>query len=233
MGIHNLARRRDMTNGHHRCPPATNCHLSAPIWRNDPTKPRHMKRPCLCIRDGVGEASKPKATCRPRSRLKAKRSHIWCQAHILGLFLAEHNSQDQTTSNEQGTTFRSNSSRCRGPSRKSSGSGELGEPPTGPALHTPRHTPRTCSHLRVWSSLVFPRVECCPYLRVRSSFVQVHHTACYHRPSRATMMTFGSGQLNNSQRGCMAPWSTRKRIWSSVPPEVALEMAHAASCSQV
>ncbi len=42
-------------------------------------------------------------------------------------------------------------------------------------------------------------------------------------------MIRASEQVNRSQRGLIHPWFTKYRICSGVPPEVALDMAHAAS----
>mmetsp|Transcript_2162 Transcript_2162/g.6388 ORF Transcript_2162/g.6388 Transcript_2162/m.6388 type:complete len:229 (+) Transcript_2162:322-1008(+) len=47
--------------------------------------------------------------------------------------------------------------------------------------------------------------------------------------SSATMMILTSATDSSSQSGGMQTWLTRNLIWIGVPPDVALEMAHAAS----
>mmetsp|Transcript_18873 Transcript_18873/g.58114 ORF Transcript_18873/g.58114 Transcript_18873/m.58114 type:complete len:205 (+) Transcript_18873:651-1265(+) len=51
----------------------------------------------------------------------------------------------------------------------------------------------------------------------------------FSRASRATMTILTSATERSSHRGPMQAWETRNLIWAGVPPEVALEMAQAAS----
>lgn len=59
--------------------------------------------------------------------------------------------------------------------------------------------------------------SCCPILKI------------FSRPFSATWMIFESITVSSSHSGGIQPWSARYRIWTGVPPLVALVIAQAAS----
>lgn len=74
------------------------------------------------------------------------------------------------------------------------------------------------------------QVGCTRHARRR---ILQHTFRMFSRPSSATVTIFASWTSRRSDKGAMQPSVTRYLICSGLPPLVAFEIAHAASCTQV